>query len=145
VPKRGNAKVISNQLVDLIAPLCPLDGVSIGREDDPATWALQFAAGATAAQRAAAQAALAAFDPSAPVVPASVKMWQAKAALAAAGKLDAASGFVAASGSVPLQLAWEYATDISRTSAAVGVIGALLEMSAADLDALFIAADAITV
>ena len=78
-------------------------------------------------------------------VPTSVKMWQAKAALAAVDKLDAATAAINFGGTVPLKLAWEYATDLSRSSAAVASIGAVLGMSSADIDALFVAAEQIVV
>ena len=79
------------------------------------------------------------------VVPASVHMWQAKVALASAGKLDAANAAVAASGNVALQTAWALAPEISRASPSVAAMGAAIGMQAADLDALFIAADKIAV
>lgn len=41
----------------------PIVGVSVGRATDKATWRVDFAADATSAQRAAAQAVLDAFDP----------------------------------------------------------------------------------
>ena len=44
--------------------ICPIDGVSIGRWDDPQTWQISFKPTATPGQRAAAQAALQRFDPS---------------------------------------------------------------------------------
>jgi hypothetical protein len=129
----------------LISPICPDTGVTIGVADDPETWQLHFGPEATAEQRAAAIAALDAFDPNAPTVPASVKMWQAKAALAAIGKLEPANAAIAAGGSDPLKLAWEYATDISRASASVAAIAGVLGMTSAQVDALFIGAAAIEV
>lgn len=128
-----------------VAAVCPVHGVSIGRKSDKATWRPDFAEEATLAQRAAAAEVIAAFDIDAASVPVSVKMWQAKAALAAAGKLATATAAIEASGSEPLKLAWEYATDISRASASVAAIGGVLGMTSAEVDALFIAAAQIEV
>ncbi len=80
-----------------------------------------------------------------PRIPASVHMWQAKAALQSAGKLDAANAAVAGSGNQNIIMAWEWAPEISRDSPAVAAVGAAIGLASADLDALFIAADAISV
>jgi hypothetical protein len=45
-----------------IAAVCPIDGVSVGTIGDPATVRIDYRPEATTEQRAAAQAALAAFD-----------------------------------------------------------------------------------
>lgn len=45
-----------------IAAVCPIDGVSIGRKNDKATWRIDFRDNATADQRAAAEGIKAAFD-----------------------------------------------------------------------------------
>ena len=50
-------------LHNTIAALAPIHGISIGREADRSTWSIQFDDSATDAQRAAALAGLAAFDP----------------------------------------------------------------------------------
>jgi hypothetical protein len=78
-------------------------------------------------------------------VPQSVKLWQARAMLRTAGKLDAATAAIAASGNAALQDAWEYAPDISRASPAVAALGAALNLSPEQIDALFIAASKLTV
>ena len=49
-------------LTEQIAAVCPIHGVSIGRRADKNTWRIDFKDEATAAQRRAAAAALAAFD-----------------------------------------------------------------------------------
>ena len=46
-----------------IAAVCPIDGVAIGDPANAKTWRIDFAVGATPAQQAAAQAALAAITP----------------------------------------------------------------------------------
>lgn len=61
--------MIAEKLHEAIAAVCPIDGVSVGRASDKATWRVQYAARATAAERAAADAALAAFDAAAVVAP----------------------------------------------------------------------------
>jgi hypothetical protein len=70
-------------------------------------------------------------------VPTEVALWQAKAALASIGKLDAANAMVAQIGG-NVALAWEWGNIIERSSPAVERLGAALGL---DLDALFIAAD----
>lgn len=50
-----------------IAAVCPIAGISIGTESDKATWKIDFHPEATDAQKAAAQAVVAAFDPAARV------------------------------------------------------------------------------
>jgi len=120
-------------------------GVSIADPADKTTWRIDFSANASDQEKVAAATALAAFDPNAPFVPASVPMWQAKAALQAIGKLDAATSAVNASGSHQIILAWEYAADIARASPSVAAIGTALGLGSNDLDQLFIAAAAIKV
>jgi len=52
-----------NALYAALAELCPIDGFSIGNPADRASWRIEFSDDATEAQRAAAFAVLAAFDP----------------------------------------------------------------------------------
>jgi hypothetical protein len=44
-----------------VAAVCPIDGVSIGEQDDRTTWRIDARPEATAQEREAAQAALASF------------------------------------------------------------------------------------
>lgn len=74
-------------------------------------------------------------------VPNSVYMWQAKTAIAAIGKLEQADAAIDASNNPALMLAWHTAPEISRASPAVTSIGALLGLSATDIDNLFIQAE----
>ncbi len=53
-------------LHDKISAICPIDGVSIGDPQNKSTWRVDYSQGATPQQIAAAQAVVAAFDPSAP-------------------------------------------------------------------------------
>lgn len=78
-------------------------------------------------------------------VPQTVYLWQAKAALAAAGKLEAANAAIAGSGNELIQLAWAGAPQISRTSPSVEAMGAIIGLDAAAIDALFLAAAEISV
>lgn len=55
--------MIAATLDKAIRAVCPIDGVSIGRPADKATWRIHFRPEATPGQRAAAGAVLAAFDP----------------------------------------------------------------------------------
>ena len=57
------SNTLASDLHKAVAATCPIHGVSIGRRDDRATWRIDFAPEATDAQRVAAAAALAAFDP----------------------------------------------------------------------------------
>lgn len=55
--------MIAAALDQAIKAVCPIDGVSIGRAADKSTWRIDFADDATAEERAAATAVMAAFDP----------------------------------------------------------------------------------
>lgn len=57
--------MIAAALDAAVRAVCPISGVSLGSLADRATWAIRFMPEATAQQRAAAAAVLAAFDPSA--------------------------------------------------------------------------------
>lgn len=56
-------RMISTSLHEAISAICPIDGVSIGDPSNKATWRIDFAAAATAQQRAAATAIIASFNP----------------------------------------------------------------------------------
>lgn len=71
------------------------------------------------------------------VVPQVVSRFQAKAALALSGKLQAAEAAIAASGNVILQLAWAEANEFHRDSPGINALAPLIGL---DLDALFITA-----
>lgn len=124
--------------------VCPGAEVSIGDPSDPRSWRAVAPPEATPQQAENAQSLLQTLDANAARVPASVKMWQAKAALASIGKLDAANSAVASVGG-SVALAWEYAPDISRHSSAVAAVGAAIGLSTAGMDALFISAAKIEV
>ena len=83
--------------------------------------------------------------PSAPVVvvPSSVALWQAKAALQAAGLLTTANTAVAAQGS-PVTDFWASASNIDRTSPTLAGIATLLNLTPAQVDALFVQAASIS-
>lgn len=50
----------------MLRAIAPIDGISIGNEADKRTWRIDFAPEATDAQKAAAKAFVASFDPSTP-------------------------------------------------------------------------------
>lgn len=77
-------------------------------------------------------------------VPQEVSRFQARAALMAAGLLDAADAAVAASGDAFLQLAWKEATAFPRTSPGIAALAPSLGLTEADLDDLFRAAAVIS-
>lgn len=77
-------------------------------------------------------------------VPQEVSRFQARAALMAAGLLDAADAAVAASGDAFLQLAWKEATAFPRTSPGIAALAPALGLTDADLDDLFRAAAVIS-
>lgn len=73
-------------------------------------------------------------------VPAVVSRFQAKAALAMAGKLQVAEEAVAKSGNIVLQLAWAEANEFRRDSPGINALAPMVGLDAAGLDDLFIAA-----
>jgi hypothetical protein len=78
-----------------------------------------------------------------PTVPVSVTRFQARAALYMANLLDDVDAAVAASGNVLAQLAWADAQAFERSSPTIAAMAAAVGLSAAEVDALFIAADQI--
>ncbi len=85
-------------------------------------------------------------DPPAPtpVVPGEVTNFQARAALLSAGLLGAVESFIAGLADPLATAAWEYSGVVARDSALVAAVQLALELSDAALDALFIAAAAIS-
>ena len=98
-----------------------------------------------------------------PPAPIAVQMWQAKAALKAAAfspsqaqdvvlavvanatnLLDAADALIAASGDVPLQAFWEYASQLQSNNATIAALGAEFGLPPAQIAALFAAAAALS-
>lgn len=53
----------AKQLHDAVEAVCPIQGVAIGRVDDPSTWRIAFAEVATKEECAAAQQVLSTFQP----------------------------------------------------------------------------------
>lgn len=72
----------------------------------------------------------------APVTVEPVSPRQARLALLAAGLLDEVQAAVDAAGGAT-KITWEYATEISRTDPMIDAIGAALNMTDAQIDALF--------
>ena len=82
--------------------------------------------------------------PPAPIVPTSVAMWQAKAALQAAGLLASAQAAVTAANDPVLTEFWADASSIDRSSPTLASIATTLKLTPAQVDALFIAAAGIS-
>jgi hypothetical protein len=123
-----------------VAAACPTLGISIVDPKDKATWRIDFDPSATDPQRQAAQAALQAFDPSAPAVPQEVTALQARRALRAAGLYDTVKAAVDAAPDPDVRDSWEYATVWHREAVWIGVLGAQLDLSPKQIDALFVQA-----
>ncbi|MGO3934774.1 hypothetical protein [Rhodopseudomonas pseudopalustris] len=79
-----------------IAAVCPIHGVSIGAEDDRATWTVSFDGAATDAQKSAAYGIIAAFESTEQIEPRLVPKRYIIDRLHTAGKLDAAMAALAA-------------------------------------------------
>ena len=77
-----------------------------------------------------------------PPVPAQVTMRQARLALLGAGLLDAVQTAITSAGPAA-KIEWEYAAEVQRSSGLVPAMATALGMTAAQIDALFIAAAAI--
>lgn len=77
-------------------------------------------------------------------VPLEVAMWQAREVLRLSGKFGAVDAAVTAAGGA-LLAAWEYGNVINRNSDATKAIASLLNLTPAEVDALFIAADNIKI
>ncbi len=80
--------------------------------------------------------------PPPPAVPAVIPGWKGKAWLHGAGKLAAAETAAQAAGGIPL-LAWQHAAEWHRDSQLMAALAQGLSLTAAQIDAAFIAADAI--
>jgi len=75
-----------------------------------------------------------------PIAPSSVALWQAKAALHQVGLLDQASAATAAMNSPVLNAFWANASTLERASPTLASLATALNLSSAQVDALFIAA-----
>jgi hypothetical protein len=126
-------------LHDAIASVCPIDGVSVANPTDKSTWRIDYDPSATAAQQQAAQAALKAFDPNAPVVPQSITQLQMRRALRAANLFDQVQAAINAA-SPDTQDAWNYASPIDRNDPILIALAVQLGLSTAQVDQLFIQA-----
>ncbi len=123
-----------------VAAACPILGISVADPKDKATWRIDFDPSATDPQRQAAQAALQAFDPSAPAVPQEVTALQARRALRAAGLYDTVKAAVDAAPDPDVRDSWEYAAVWHRDAIWIDVLGAQLDLSPEQIDALFVQA-----
>lgn len=79
-----------------------------------------------------------------PAVPTIVSRFQARAALVKAGHFDAIEAYMATLPITDIQrMAWDEAADFDRSSTTLAAMQQLLGLSDAEVDALFVAADAI--
>lgn len=138
------AITILARLQPAVDAVCPNSGVCIGDPADKLTWRIDFDPSATDAQKAAAQAVIAAFDPLVLPVPQSVMMWRVKAVLAEMGRLEEIDAAILAMKptSPSVYFSWEYSSEITRNSPTVLSLGASFGL---DLDAIFRAAAAIPI
>jgi hypothetical protein len=123
-----------------IAAACPILGIAIADPEDKATWRIDFDFAATELQREAAEAVLQAFDPSTPAVPQQVTALQARRALRAAGLYEAVKTAVDAAADPDVQDSWEYAAVWHRNAMWIAALGAQLNLSPEQIDALFVQA-----
>ena len=123
-----------------IAASCPILGIAIADPADKATWRIDFDPDATQAQREAAQAALQAFDPTAPAVPQQVTALQARRALRATGLYETVKAAVDAAADADVHDSWEYAAVWHRDAMWIAALGAQLSLSPEQIDALFVQA-----
>jgi len=74
-------------------------------------------------------------------VPAGVTPRQLRLALYYAGKLEQIEAFIASGDApAPAKISWEYATEFLRSDPMLAQFGAMLHMTDADIDAVFVAA-----
>ena len=79
--------------------------------------------------------------PAAPAVPQNVSIYQAKEALSAAGYLAPVEAyFASADATAAEKRAWENITEVRRNSPLMGKLAAMLSLTEAQVDALFVAA-----
>lgn len=81
----------TQRLTEAVSAVCPVNGVAVGVQGDPATVRIDFAAGATAPQKQAAQVAVTSFD----WTPAADQAWLDAKAPERTGLRQAASAAVA--------------------------------------------------
>lgn len=80
-------------------------------------------------------------SPDAPTIPPVVSIYQAKEALAAAGYLTAVAAYFASEAATPAEKrAWDNITEVRRNSPLMGKLVAMLSLTEAQVDALFVAA-----
>jgi hypothetical protein len=127
------------ELDDAVRAVCPqIDGVSIGKFTDRATWIVHFQAGATCQAAAATVVSAFAFS-QVPLTAQTISNMQAKVALSRAGLLAAVQAWVNTQ-SAETQLIWNTTPGFSRNSTLIANGAAALGLTSAQLDQLFITA-----
>jgi len=80
-----------------------------------------------------------------PPIPSTVTRFQALAVLAAGGYLPTIKTYIATLGEDNItRLAWENATDWERTSPTLNALATMLNLTSAEVDALFVAASQVS-
>ena len=135
-------------LTAALAAVSPCVGVSVADPADRSTWRVDYSPAPTDAQRQAAVAVVAGWtDPAA--IPASVTNYQARTILIQRGllaKVDAAirgADQTVQANQIALA-AWDYANTFERSSPLIDAMAQVLGLSSTDVDALFIAAAALS-
>ena len=131
------------ELHAVVAAVAPINGVCVGSWEDRATWVIDFQSTATAPQKVAAAAVVAAYDPAAIPVPVQVTNYQGRQALINAGLFNVVDGIVAASTDLNLKNAWDYAPNLLRDSPFIASLKSAASLTDAQIDELFTAAAAI--
>jgi len=85
------------------------------------------------------------YVPPPPPIPATVTRFQALAVLAAGGYLDTVRTYIATLGEDNItRLAWENAADWERSSPTLNALATMLNLTSAEVDALFVAASQVS-
>lgn len=85
------------------------------------------------------------YVPPPPPIPSTVTRFQALAVLAAGGYLDTIKTYIATLGEDNItRLAWENAADWERTSPTLNALATMLNLTSAEVDALFVAASQVS-
>lgn len=100
-----------------------------------AAWSAEYGAATAVADEPALIQTIEARHPL--YVPPSVPLWKARAELRRLNLLAAVNAAVAASGSIPMQEAFEYSMELHRANTALVQLAGALGLSAAALDQLF--------
>ena len=126
---------------NVVAAVAPIHGINSDGTNDASKWTILFQPSATDDERAAAHAALLAFDVAAELARADVpqEVWAGAMmrALNTLGILEQIDGIVAASGDLLTKKLWDRAAAFRRDDPMIAAVGATAGWSESDLDDLF--------